>query len=67
MTVAVFFTSAQQLSDNASSGESNLYESVCVLPRGDHGEEPAAKERVRWMFLKLKGQSLLLVARGCRV
>ena len=42
----VFFTSAQQLSDNASSGESNLYESVCVLPCGDHGEEPAAKERV---------------------
>ena len=42
----VFFTSAQQLSDNASSGESNLYESVCVLPCGDHGEEPVAKERV---------------------
>ncbi len=59
----VFFTSAQQLSDNASNGKGiqghagekchleggagcNLYESVCAVPCGNHGEEPAAKERV---------------------
>ena len=59
----VFFTSAQQLSDNASNGPGadkgkaggechlaggagcNLYESVCALPCGTQGEEPAAKGR----------------------
>ena len=52
----VLFTSGQQLTDHASQGsgagagcqfgDCNLYESVCALPCGSHGEEPAAKERV---------------------
>jgi hypothetical protein len=54
-----FFTSTQQLTDNASQdtgeagvycataggGGCNLYESVCAEPCGTPGEEPAARER----------------------
>ena len=40
------FVSAQQLTDNASQGETNnLYESVCAEPCGTLAEEPAAAAR----------------------
>ncbi len=55
----VFFTSAQQFTDNANEGEGeagaecheatlggcNLYESLCADPCGKPGEEPVAAER----------------------
>ena len=41
----VVFASAQQLTDGASQGGSNLYESVCAEPCGTPGEEPSAAAR----------------------
>ena len=42
---AVAFLSKQQLTDNASQGSQNLYESVCAEPCGTPAQEPNAADR----------------------
>ncbi len=42
---SVVFASAQQLTDNASQGSENLYESVCAEPCGTPAQEPNAAAR----------------------
>ena len=42
---AVTFLSKQQLTDNASQGRQNLYESVCAEPCGTSAQEPDAAGR----------------------
>lgn len=42
---AAVFVSAQQLTNNASQGSENLYESVCAEPCGTPAEEPNAAAR----------------------